>query len=108
MKTVYTQQEVLLMTGTHFLSGHLSEHSDSPGERPLTDKERLEEACWNGLLQSVLPEICTPAADGSLLYLWQVKEGASFLELDLCEVPAALDKYLSIDPYSFLDIKSFN
>lgn len=108
MKTNYAQQEVLLMTGTHFLSGHLYEQSDSPGEKQLTEKERLEEACWNGLLQSVLPEICLPAADGSGLYLWQVREGASFLELDLCEVPEALDKYLSIDPYSFLEIQSFN
>jgi hypothetical protein len=108
MKTNYTQQEVLLMTGTTFLSGHLCGNTDSAEQKQLTEKERLEEACWNGLLQSVLPEICSPAADGGILYLWQVREGSSFLELELCEVPAVLDKYLSIDPYFFLEIQSFN
>ena len=108
METNYTQQEILLMTGTSFTSGYLCQNDDSTNKDGLTEKERLEEACWNGLLQAMLPEIISKTANGGLLYLWQIKEAASFLELDLSEAPGAIDRQYSIDPYSFLPTKSYS
>jgi len=108
METNYTQQEILLMTGTSFTSGYLFQNDDSPNKDHLTEKERLEEACWNGILQMMLPEIILKAADGGLLYIWQIKEAASFLGLDLSEVPAPIDRYFSIDPYSFLSTQGYS
>src|SRR5258708_2817410 len=108
MEMNYIQLEVLLMTGTTFTSGSLCKLNDSGKDDQLTEKEHLEEACWNGLLQGMLPEICWQPADGSTLYLWQVKQGASFLELELGEVPCDLDSHLSITPHLFFSTQPYN
>lgn len=102
MKTNTTQQEILLITGTTFSSRQCCERDDSGNSRQLSEKEKLEEACWNGLIKEMLPEICEQPGKAKALTLWEVREGASFLELDLSEFPAKKDKYSSIDPYSFL------
>src|SRR5579864_802727 len=108
MREYSVQQEVLLMTGTRFVSEELCKKDDGPQERPLFENERLEEACWNGLLQTRLPEIFLEAADGAVLFLWQIKEAASFLVLDLGEAPAEMDSHFSIVPYSFLSTQVHN
>lgn len=107
MEINYTQQEILLMTDTTFAAGHLYKNDDHLPKH-LTEKERLEEACWNGFIQMMLPEIHLHAANGSILYLWEIKEASSFLELDLGEVPAPINRQFSIDPYSFLSVQAFN
>jgi len=108
METNSTQQEILLITGTSFSSRQLSEKDDLSDKKNLSDLEQLEEACVNGLLQEMLPEICARPKDANKIYLWGIKEGDSFIELDYSEFPAETDKYFSIDPYSFLLTKSFN
>jgi hypothetical protein len=98
MKTTSTQ-EILLLTGTHFSSRHFFEKSDN--QNLLTEREQLEEACWNGLLKEMLPEICEQD-NANKLYMWQVWKTNSFIEIELAEIPEEKDKYYSIDPYSFL------
>ena len=66
------------------------------------DKEQLEEACWNGLLPEIFPEIFRESTDLKSLYLWQIKQAQSFLEIEMGETPASKDYYFSIDPYCFL------
>ena len=39
------------------------------------------------------------------LYLWDIKQGNSFIELELGEIPGETDKLASIDPYSFLHLQ---
>jgi hypothetical protein len=107
METHFTQQEILLITGTGFLQRPWCEKENS-GSRQLTEKEQLEEACWNGLLQEMLPEIVERPSGGKKLYLWEIREASSFLELELGEFPVTTDKYFSIDPYSFLSTKLHN
>jgi len=101
------QQEVLLMTGTTFTSEELCK-KDGSREDHLFENERLEEACWNGLLQTRLPEIFLRATNGGMLYIWQILEAGSFLVLDLGESPAVVDSHFSIVPYSFLSTKSYS
>ena len=108
METNSIQQEILLMTGTTFSQMPWSKKDDADNTSHLTDKEQLEEACWNGLLHDMLPEICEYAVDGKKLYLWQVREAASFLEIEMGEIPAEKESYFSIDPYSFMPAKSYN
>jgi hypothetical protein len=90
------------MTGTTFASGNLAEKKDPRNPDRLTEEERLEEACWNGLLESMLPEISARPANAGILYLWQIKATPCFLELGLGEAPAEIDKHFSITPHSFL------
>ena len=75
---------------------------DTKDAKPLSQTEELEQACWNGELSGMLPEICGHTAEGKDLYLWDIKEGASFLSIDLGEVPTEKDSYFSIDPYKFV------
>jgi hypothetical protein len=107
MATNSTQQEILLITGTSFSSrGWIKkdEPGADPGSRdPLTEKEQLQEACWQGLLREILPELNDQAGDDKLLYIWKIREATSFLELELGEFPDKKDGYFSIDPYAFLE-----
>lgn len=108
MKTTSTQQEILLLTDTTFSSRQCFDRDDNGKPTNLSERERLEQACWNGLLPEMLPELMEKTAAAKPLYLWQIKGTASFLELELGEYPEAKDNYFSIDPYSFLAIQPCN
>lgn len=102
MKTNSTQQEILLITGTSFSARQWCEKNNDSEQKNMTETEKLEEACWNGLLREILPEISMNTDVDKKLYLWKIKEAASFIELEFGEVPEEKEKYFSIDPYSFL------
>jgi hypothetical protein len=108
METNSTHQEVLLITGTTFSSRQLNGMDTTPDNKNPDEIEQLEEACLNGLLKEILPEICARPTDAKKIYLWGIKEGDSFIELDFSEFPEETDQYFSIDPYSFLSRKIFN
>ena len=102
METHSTQQEILLITGTSFASRQWCRNDGSGEDNRLSEKDQLEEACWYGLIKEMLPELFVQPEGAKNLFLWQVREGESFLELDMGEFPLEKDKCLSIDPYSFL------
>ena len=105
METNFTQQEILLVTGTSFTSGKFCETADGISYNHLSEKEKLEVACWNGLLPAMLPEIFRQYSSNKKLYLWEIREGASFIELELGEQYMEFEKRFSIDPYSFLPMR---
>ena len=105
MKTHSTQQEILLITGTTFSSRQCYEKDEGENQSGMSEVEQLEEACWNGLLPQMLPEIYEQPAGDKTLYMWQITEAASFLEIELGELPEEKERYFSIDPYSFLPMK---
>jgi len=94
--------EVLLIRGTSFVTEELSRKDDARHNTDLFDNERLEEACWNGMVQTKLPEIFLEVPDGKCLFLWQIKEAESFLVLELGETPSGVDGHSSIVPYLFV------
>ena len=102
MKTNFAQQEILLMTGTSFSSRPWCDKENNNDQNNGDPQDRLKEACWNGLLPEILPEVCKPMIGERKLFLWQVREAFSFIELDLGEEPGEIEKYFSIYPYSFL------
>jgi len=104
----YVQLEVLLMTGTSFLAGNWIKKDDNSAGRQASETEQLQEACWNGLLEAVLPEVLVEPGNGGILYLWDIKEAQSFLELVLSEIPLPIDQRLSITPHSFLCFQDYN
>jgi hypothetical protein len=101
MKTVSTQQEILLVTGTSFTSRELSETIDGLNYNCFTENEKWINACWNGLLREMLPEVFEQDTHGKL-YLRDIREAASFIEIDIGETTDTLEKEFSIDPYTFL------
>jgi len=102
MERSFAAQEIILVTGTSF-SSRVSSSLAQPGAEGLqSPQEQLLEACWNGLLQEILPEICGLQRVDQKLFLWQVREGESILELDRSPFPTLKDVHWSIDPYEFI------
>src|ERR1700733_12408090 len=98
MENASTQQEILIMTNTSFSHRRWSDRENKQSNKIETDKEELEKACWNGMLPELLPEICNITVNEKKLFLWQIKDALSFIELDLGEHPEIKDNYYSIDP----------
>jgi hypothetical protein len=102
------QQEILLVTTSTFSKRQFCENNTVESARFLSPAEQLEEACWNGLLDELLPEILQKATCGKHLYLWHIRNGASFLQIELSELPLSMDKRFSIDTNFFLPTILFN
>ena|SRR5690348_1201130 len=99
MKTNYTHQEILLVTGTSFSTRQWCE-KENGNQRALTEREQLQDVCWNGLLYEMLPEVNVPGKNKKL-FVWKVQEAKSFIEVELGEAPGKINEPLSIDPYLF-------
>ncbi len=108
MKIISTQQEVLVMTTTGFASTQYSEKGDTGYSNQLPVTEKLKEACWNGLIKEMLPELFQPNKPTAILFLWQVREANQFVALEMGEYPTGVDKFWSIDPYRFMEVQKFN
>ncbi len=102
METINTQQEIVLVTGSRFAATQYHEKDFVDNAKNLSEKELLQQACWNGLVQEKLPEIFTPISDPQSIYLWQLREGNHFLTLEMGQFPKEVDSYHSIDPYTFM------
>jgi hypothetical protein len=98
-KTV--QQEILLMTNSSLSKRNLCEIKNAESAGRFSDIERLEQACWNGMLDEFLPGL-VEHIEGKTLFLWEIQNGKNFLHIDLCDRPDYINKESSIDPYIFL------
>lgn len=106
MKTDSTQREILLITNNSFSQRQWC-NREINNDKNMTSQEQMEEACANGLIYEILPEIFnTP--ENKKLYLWQMHPGFSFLQLEYGEFPLATDKAASIDPHNSLAYMCYN
>ena len=105
MKSKTTQQEILLITGTRFSSRIFAPKDDTSNYDQLSENEKLQEACWNGMIQELLPEL-REEVNNKKLFLWNIVQGDAFLELKFSNTPSEMeDKHTSIDPYSFVPLQ---
>ena len=102
METNAVQQEILVLKNTSFAQRELFEKDALQNGQNLTHAEQLEAACWNGWLNQMLPEIVDTSATGKDLYLWEIMQARSFLNMVLCEYPQTVDVQFSINPYAVL------
>jgi hypothetical protein len=102
METNAVQQEILLMKNTSFSKRQLFEKEKMETARNLPYDEQLEAACWNGWLDAMLPEIIDTSDSGKSLYLWEIMQAKSFLNIELCEAPKVMDMQYSINPYAVM------
>lgn len=107
MKPNATQQEILIHTDTQFAHRQWADR-DASGSENLSAREKLEKACWDGLVRELIPELDMTLNTGKKLWLWQVHETHSFMALDFYEYPGPKDNRASIDPYLFLQWKCHN
>jgi hypothetical protein len=101
------QQEILLMTNSSLSKRNLCERNSPEPGKHFSNVERLEEACWNGMLDELLPGLIIKV-EGKTLFLWEIQNANSFLHINLCDQPQTLDKQTSIDPYIFFNKLNFN
>ena len=97
-----TKQEVLLITGTGFANRQYCEKDNCENSNNLSQEEKLREACWNGMLKEMLPEIFLMTGPEAKLFLWQMREAHHLLALQMAEEPVEVDYHSSIDPYCFM------
>lgn len=102
MEPNFIQQEVLLNTDTQFAHRQWADQ-DVKGSDNLNAIEKLEKACWDGLVKELIPELDITLNSHRKLWLWHVHETRSFLALDFYEYPGPKEKDASIDPYLFMD-----
>lgn len=107
MENYSTHVEVLLLVSTTFSSRHYCKIEKSVNHDHLTEKEKLEIACWNAFIDEMLPEIFTYDA-AATMFLWKIRKASLFLVMDIGELPEDVNKLYSIDPYFFLDFYSAN
>lgn len=104
MKPIHMQQEILLFINTSFahqeFAGRKNEESNKPTGSVI---DKLEEACWNGLLPDILPELASDSIWVHHLHLWRIKLGNSFLCIDLAEQQVRDYSRFSLNPALFLD-----
>lgn len=96
------QQEILLMTNSSLSNRNLCERNTSESGKHFSNVERLEQACWNGMLDEFLPGLVMHI-EGKTLFMWEIQTAKSFLHIDLCDQIPSSNKDLSIDPYIFIN-----
>jgi len=103
-----SQQEVLLVISSGFASKQYSEREGSESSKNQSQAEKFKDACWNGMLKEILPELFFRAGPETPLFLWQMRECKHVLALEMAEEPYDIDFQCSIDPYCFLELQGYN
>jgi len=106
MKT--TIQEVLLMTNTSFSKRLLCEMNTQNKNNHHSSVQQLEAACWNGLLNEMLPEIIPASSSDKKLFLWDIKMKKSYLRIIMGVRPVTIRSDFSVDPYIFFGNQKLN
>ena len=110
MKQHIPKQEILLLTASSFAQRDLcgNDSFEDNAEKELNPIERLEEACWNGLLDEFINNTPVLNKTGNKLFLWKMHVADAFLCVELSGAPSAIDHFHSLDPYLFLSLKNYN
>ena len=101
MKNSSIQVELLLIASTSLTMLDLCEKvSAKIGD--LSVEEKLEQACWNGLLNDLFPKFIQLLMDERKYFIWQIRKGESLLQIQLSDSVIEIAAQSSIDPYLFL------
>jgi acyl-CoA synthetase (AMP-forming)/AMP-acid ligase II len=105
MKDIFTSQEILLLTSTKFAA---REYLDRNENKTSPNKlNKLAEACWNGMIPAMLPELFDDPND-KLRIIWQLEEYNCCLYARLGEDMLMPDPGFSLDPYLLIENSNEN
>jgi hypothetical protein len=107
MKNNSVFREILFVTTTSFSKRQLCETDAEERGSNLAPAEQLEAACWNGLVDEVLPETMHFPFTQKL-FLWQIEMRKSYLRLSMGLCPPFLEEEYTLDPYNFLYSQEMN
>jgi hypothetical protein len=96
------------MTNTSFSKRRLYEINPHQKDNYRALAKQLETACWDGLLDEMLPEVISSAASGEKLFLWAIESKRFFLRILAGTRRRYFIKESSIDPHVFLSTWEMN
>ena len=109
MKQQHIHQELLVFTTTSLSRKVLCETNNNDKNENMSLAEKLEQACWDGLLNEMFPEIIGSGSKRSpKIFIWGIYPGKSFLLIDLADTLGVIDFVRSVDPYLFLPELNLN
>jgi hypothetical protein len=108
MARLTTQQEIVLVHQSGFAKRQYQEKYPNTPQSAISQQEKLKEACWNGEMKNLIPELFFVFAPDTKLFIWQMRECDQLLTLEMAEEPNELDYYTSIDPYCFMEVQEYN
>ncbi|MEJ0083296.1 MAG: hypothetical protein WDM78_20620 [Puia sp.] len=86
MERNITQQEVLLNTDTQFAHRQWAD-KDSKGSESLSAIEKLEKACWDGLVKELIPELDITLVPHKKLWLGRFMKHVHFSPWIFMNIP---------------------
>ena len=101
MKKTSHHHEILLIANTSLANKQLTSTRESGTDRKVSALEELEDACWNGILHEMFPEILGSSYPNCEGFLQQVLTGKNFVYINIGASPVIADHDTSIDPYFF-------
>ena len=109
MSRIPLLQEVVLVSSSRFANReYVEKKSDTNEHQKQTGRASLKDACWNGMLKDILPELFLHFSKEDKLFLWQLRECRNVMTMELSDKPGDLDFQTSIDPYCFLELQEYN
>ena len=109
MKQQHIHHELLVFTTTSLSRKVLCETNNNDKNENISLAEKLEQACWDGLLNEMFPEIIDSGSTLSpKMFIWGIYPGKSYLLIDLADTSFAIDSVRSVDPYLFLPELNMN
>ena len=102
-------QEILLFTGTSFVSRELSNtDTENKEARFMSIHEKLENACWDGLLGELLPSLARSTHSKMDDLIWKIITADNFLCINMGAYNEPVTGESSIDPYCFITSLNIN
>lgn len=103
----FKQQEILLLFNTSFSERNCYQAAKNNKHNFSENKQQLKDACWRGLVPSLLPECFDFIIDKSM-HLWEINEADKFIQLKYSRFVPHSEKESSINPYLFLTVQIFS
>ena len=99
----------MIFTNTSLSQKVLCETDNNDKNENMSQAEKLEQACWDGLLREMFPEIIDSGSKLSpKMFIWGIHPGKSYLHIDMTDSPGIIDFERSVDPYLFLPELNLN
>jgi hypothetical protein len=103
MKQKAINHEILLVTDSNFNSRQFSKRDGNNEESKNNSAiEELEKACWDGMLNELLPELAGYSSRSNKNFIWNIASGSHSLYISIGPCPMPGKNETSIDPYFFL------
>ena len=102
MKSLSPSLEIMLVATSSFAGRQFIDLNDGENQSKQSPAEQLETACWNGLLNDMVPEIMNPVAGYWRLFLWTVETRQNCIRISLGAANPKIENCSSLDPEAFL------